>query len=424
MSLALDQSHDTNHQEFFKLAGTFGVPDFVKSATFEDVNGPADKSLPPHNYGWPATKEFPVHTAAATWTSAGMLITKKADCNDTKYDFVLDRLLKAARYHGIFDEVQKLIVKASTFTPTDDLPDSDFAVVLFDENNNKLRHLALRNSLEVKAAADYLHKYRDSFSFHTRQNMAERILDKANQYGTSLGNLEDFVEKQAGYGDCPSASIAELLWNRIKLIGQIDKPNETQIELAKMAKSIMDNPGAIHTPAAMQKIASIVDSVDRAYGITYSAAVPAPEDVLFQVSRKVANKIASEHVHTISGNIYKLADFNRLDLDETRKMLGDGFVDSITTGGLYVDLEKVSDVVPTLPRGDANLLDRLLAETGIAPHAKEAAHKSGMLNRDELQKMAADYAEQVQPRQKIAEAKPEQTSHAQAIFSMVNSLKN
>ena len=89
-------------------------------------------------------------------------------------------------------------------------------------------------------------------------------------------------------------------------------------------------------------------------------------------------------VHTMSGNIYKRADFNSASLDGIRDVMGEDFAEAISAGGLYVSEEKLAEVLPTLPRGDAELFDQLLQSMGIFPVAKEAATKSGGFNNEEL----------------------------------------
>ena len=60
-----------------------------------------------------------------------------------------------------------------------------------------------------------------------------------------------------------------------------------------------------------------------------------------------------------------------------------------------MDIEKLSEVLPTLPRSDAETFDRLLSEAGIEPFAKEAAQEQQGLTKQDLFALAASYDAQV-----------------------------
>ena len=69
-------------------------------------------------------------------------------------------------------------------------------------------------------------------------------------------------------------------------------------------------------------------------------------------------------------------------------MMGTDFADAISAGGLFVSSEKLAEIVPTLPRGDAELFDRMLNSVGIHPVAKEAAHTRGGFDDADLRALA------------------------------------
>lgn len=429
MTLILDQTSDTNHQDLHRILTSYGTPDFVKKASFEDILGPLDEKLPAQCYAHPGQGKFPCHTAAATWVSTGFLMDKKAEFNSRTFSHIWDNLSKAAQYHGIEGECKSLVEKIASDSaiPESKLADSDFALIFNAPDGSRERHLPVRNNKEVKAAANFLKKFKDKFPFEVRQKIAETLLDKANRYGTSLGELDDFLEKQAGRGACPSEHIADLIWSRVQILRGINKSAEAQVELAKLAKLALTNKEKVQHPEALQKIAGIIDEVDRTYGIKHSATVPAPEDVLFSVTAKAASKVRTEHVALTNGSIYKVEDFKKVALNDMRDVMGNDFADAISTGGLFVDPGKVAEIVPTLPRGDADLLDRVMHDNSINPFAKEAAHEPSGISKDDLTKLAAYHeSRQLVPKVKQAAAKSEyveEPSRGAAIASMVTALR-
>ena len=146
----------------------------------------------------------------------------------------------------------------------------------------------------------------------------------------------------------------------------------------------------------MQKLAAFVDTFDRANGIVqdYGHSVARPEDVLFTVTEKTAAQVKAAHVPMTSGNIYKVADLQAVKLDSIRDWMGSEFADEVSVGGLHVNMDKLAELLPTLPRGDAEHFDRLLSDNGIAPFAKEAAHVPEGLSRQDLFDLAARYSTQ------------------------------
>ena len=94
--------------------------------------------------------------------SSAFFFDKQAACPNSKPTKIEARLLEAADFWGISAPGVGLKEKAADAGQDDlsKLPDEDFAWV-----QGRERHLPLRNALEVKAAAEYLHKWRDEFAF-------------------------------------------------------------------------------------------------------------------------------------------------------------------------------------------------------------------------------------------------------------------
>ena len=58
------------------------------------------------------------------------------------------------------------------------------------------------------------------------------------------------------------------------------------------------------------------------------------------------------------------------------------------TSGLYVDTIKMAEIVPTLPRDDAQLLDTLMEQSGVSPIAKQASSQDSSLSTKDLRELA------------------------------------
>lgn len=365
----LDQRADLNGTEMLFIYRTCDPPEFVKAASSMQLCG--DENLAPHLLALQG-RLYPMHTAAATWMSSAFFEQKKAQLSPQQQATVSRRLADAALHFGITGYVQQLrsTLDKQADLSLDVLPDNEFAYVWRSEQGDKQRHWPLRNALEVKAAASALAQHRDRFTYADRAKIASRILDKAGDYGAALGDGQyDLLERIAGYGVCAAKQACDLLRQRAGLT----RDPEIGEELRKLAAMIEAEPVRVQHPAALHDLAQVVDTVDRALRVKYSAEFPRPEDVLFQLNQKTAAVLLDEHVTLLNGSFYKLADLEELPLDALQEVLGAAFARSVASGGLYGDRSKLAEVLPILPRDDADLFDTLAEAHGIQPATKFAA---------------------------------------------------
>jgi hypothetical protein len=71
--------------------------------------------------------------------------------------------------------------------------------------------------------------------------------------------------------------------------------------------------------------------------------------------------------------VYKKAELESIKLDEIKDLFGNEFADRVSSGGLFVDSEKLAEELATLPRGDAGLFDKLVDGLGIKTAYKQAS---------------------------------------------------
>ena len=391
----MDQVKDSNAVEFYRITKLYEPPEFVKAASSEELRGAGN--LPRSAFADPIRELFPLHTKAAVWTSFAFFqqnrgLYKKAD----DAQLVESRIVRAARELGLTKELKQLKEASDANRPADDndLSDDDFAVILYNEGV-KERHMPMRNALEVKKAAEYLQRYRNDFVYNDRRAIADRILQKVAQYGAALGDKAEFLEKVAGYGACTAKEAVQAILTRVSVSRRgPGSLTPLQTDMLKLAEIFEEKPAQLHEPGMRVKLAGVMDSFDRAVGLTHmvrEGKLDQVEDVIFHLTGSKMASAQKEHTSTITGNIYKLADVERLKLDDIRELLGDEIARSVTADGLHVNGEKAAEVIPTLPRGDAALLDSLMGETGLAPVAKEASAQAVQLERSFLQEIAKRY---------------------------------
>jgi len=387
----IDQTGDLNGQQLYRLSKLYPLPEFVKKASSQDIFGSDD--LETHQYADPAHRLFPCHTAPATYVSTLFFMDKRAELSPEACEQVDARLDQFAFMYGIGERIADLREKIATAIDANiELTDDDYALVLSageSPSGVKEAYYPLRNALEVKRAAEYLSENRDAIPYEYRHRMATSILKKANVVGAGLGDLDEFLLKQAGEGACLASEVVELLAERAILLRRGARP-ELAEQIEKMAAAIAKQPAVAQDSEQLVEIANIIDQVDRASGLKARYDdLTCPEDVFFSITSKVASQIRNEHVSTTSGSIYRLDDMDALKVSDVKDVMGDDFAEAISTSGLFISPEKLAEVAPTLPRGDAELFDQLLNSVGITPVAKEAAHVANRLEKEDLIRLAS-----------------------------------
>lgn len=372
----LDQNNDKNGQQLYRLSRLTNLPHFVKSANSEEIYG--NDELENYQFADRVHRQFPCHTAAATYISALFFMDKKAELSEDMASMLEHRIDDFAFLHGILDRISVLKEKITTEEKNAKaLSDSDYALILDPQESGsgkKEYYWPMRNILEVKKAAEALQTYQKDITYAQRQKIASRILDKVNEFNVDLSDLLSFVEKQAGLGSTTVYDVVNMLTERSKLLkfaGKHDYANK----LAEMTEKISTNPLCIHDDGQLIKLASLVDMIDRESGLDkWISDLKPVENILFSLNVKMASDFRTNHFSMPSGNIYNLNDIDKLKLGDIKATLGNDIAEAMSAGNLLLSPEKVAEVAPTLPREDANLFDKLLSERGIKPIAKEAEH--------------------------------------------------
>lgn len=173
------------------------------------------------------------------------------------------------------------------------------------------------------------------------------------------------ISSMAGLGvTVKEAAISQL--KRRALNANTEPEKRAADALSKLAGILERAEVEILPQATLEKVALALDAFDRFTGLDkqYGDSLAYPEDVLFSFTKKSADQIKNELIAMTNGSTYWLSDMVKSGQDAF-EVLGDirsEMVDA-TTGML--DMYKVSEIVPTLPRPDANLLDNALQMLGV-----------------------------------------------------------
>lgn len=359
----IDQSNDGAGIGLHNMTKLYDVPEFVKSASAVAITGQGSE-LPPNVYGDTRNLKFPCHSSPATYVSMAYFLDQEKSLGKVA-SAIKSRILGAADYFGIRADVDALIEKhaGQQSHSEDDLPDSDFAMVVRFEDGTKNRSYPLRNHDEVKAAASWIEKYASDLNFHDRKVIASKILEKSAEFSVKLPN-EDTINMFAANGLVSRTKAANMLFDRAKALKTLKRDPEIQNMLAKTAQHVLSS-----SSVDLDKAASIIDGVDREYNFKLLGSA----SDLYTLSVKKASKLANDHIQLTNGSVYEKTALEAIKLDDIGDVFGASFADRVSSGGLFVDAEKLAEELATLPRNDANLFDRLVDGLGVKTAYKQAS---------------------------------------------------
>ena len=309
-----DQSSDTSGRQYHQLLASYGLEDYCKQASREEVSG--GPGVPRNLYADLVHSRFYCGTAPATAMSAAFFYAQKRALDASYVDVVEKRIKAAADFFSIAPVVERIrdTVASKEAHVESSLPDSDFALV-WESGPSKERHYPLRNALEVKTAAEYLVKEGRQFDFKDRCTMARKVLAKAAQLKIVPAE-QDTLSRIAGLGTASAEGAAQVLFKRAVYLKAAGQDQPLQRELAKLAKWLMDNPDQAHLPTTLYKVACVVDGADKKHNIS---AFDAPEDELFLITEKSAASFKRGHVALKNGAIYEADALGTLPLVDVKK---------------------------------------------------------------------------------------------------------
>lgn len=391
----LDHTCDLSGRETHRLQSLYGQPEWVKSASHDQKCGDPEQ-LPPHVYADPTGKLYPCHTKAATWMSATFFFDRKDQIEPGKAELIQTRILKAADYFACRGEINELIAKIekNANDALRQLSDDDFALVWKYPDNSSDRHWPIRNAKEVQFAAQHFVTHRDKLAFADRHRVANKILDKALEFGAHLEGRDALLEKAAARGGCAARDAADAFEKRATLTRQTHA--DMSAEMKKMAEIIRQYPQQARGLESLIKLATHLDDFDRMTNLVKlygDGGLDRPEDVLFVVTEKCAGEFVRAHVETTTGNTYAIHDLEKASVEQVREWMGDEFVEAVTIGDMFVDGAKMAAIVPTLDRGAATMFDRMMAAAAVQPVLQDKA-ATVILRPKDLAALASQYQPQ------------------------------
>jgi len=316
-------------------ANTIDVPSYVKQANALDITG--SEELSQGLFADPGNRRWPFHTKAAVWTSARQLAAIPSASS-----VYVDRIKTAAQVYGIRSDVDALF---NSIDKKEEQVNTPYGLTVIDNNDQPLNLFPLRNPTEIQKAAQYLLDYRQQIHLGDRQQFAENIIKQAQVHNIEFDlTTMDFLNKQAGEGDCSTGALKEAVYTRIHLVGK-----DEQDSLRKLAAAIMGPT----TRTARKKIAAVLDSIDRDYNLT--SVVEPPEDVLFAVTPQSQQILDQHYIRLSNGEAFSKSAAQQLTESEITTWMGSDVASQVCDPLNGVDVEQLAKLASTF---DENAVQR------------------------------------------------------------------
>ena len=356
---------DVNQQTLYALDKLTGVPDFVKSATIETQAEIGQ--LPAHVFADPQHRKFPVHTKAATWLANAYFKHASAHYSTEERRLIQDRISKAASFWKIGSQVtgfNQQWDRLHVFHAPKDLPDEQYALI-YKTAGHTIRKFPIPNAACVKLAGERLFADRHKYTFPMRKFAARRILRAQKQAKVQFQpETAEYLARAAGEGSAFPADIATKLAQRAIMVKR--QYPDLAMKLAEIAEAIENEK--ILPASRLEKLAGLVDSVDQSTGLFryYYEGVPMPEEFLYDIQEKEAQAFLDSHIQLQTGATYPLSQLKKLPLSKIAEVMGKEFADAVSANG-KISWDKFAEIAPTLPRGDAKLLESIIKSAQESP---------------------------------------------------------
>jgi len=357
----MDFLTDKNLQFLHSLTSVVNPPEFVKQAM--EVDTEAIEKLPDTAFANATHREYPCHTKEACWTSylywQGAPRRQLDKCAELSIDLNFNKFID---FWNLEKEANEML--SSFEKKSEELTPDKYAIVT-NVKGTTYKLYPIHDDVSVKtSSATFMHSH-SNYPYSTRKLCAAKILDASKKHNVCLPEDEvSYLQKAAGIGIGEPIKIKKEINNRIALAKKINRSNnEIYEKLADTVTHIVNKDYCL--PEQMSKLAQAIDLFDAATGVdSYYSDIASPEEVCFTTTLNDMEKVAAEVAHSVTlsnGVSFKLAE-----LIKAGKDLFDVVDSNLWNDVAGNDMEvKLAEILPTLPRDDAELITRLAPEFNI-----------------------------------------------------------
>jgi hypothetical protein len=344
---------------------------YSNCSAFPSKQAGVPDALPHTAYADPVARRFPCHSKEAVLVSAAYLYGQMA--LGTPYDStapigtVCARMDKAAKFFNATLELESIKAAAEDVKVPEhaeiELPDEVYVLNETHDGKKVLRYPAV-NAKTAAAAGSALVANRKLYPYAWRKNAAATALSRIMAFDAPVApDTIECLSKMAGFVTADSKTAGyDLMCVAERLRGEL-------------AATVRNTAVAVGTGAIKSsEFESVCGMLDSAAATLSVGARFMAEDMLFSVPREKQAE-APKTVELTTGGVYSIADLVQAPID-TYRILGDDVASELVDNSGAIDADKLSVVLPTLPRPDASVLETALGGVSIHSTSKEASDAS------------------------------------------------
>lgn len=282
---------------------------------------------------------------------------------------IAKRLIKRAESYGIHLEIRSLLMDHLKQAFQEDTP------------SESQKSYPLRNSKEVKTAADWFFRYRHKLAYARRRELATEILRKAGEFCLKLdGQIEDILCKSAGLGISSLDTIVENLNQRLIYLNRNGFHEEEKKLAAWLDKIAKTDEETFYKCGDARKLAEDIDKIDRDTRLIYKCAWEGepsfmrpfllPEDWIYSLTKKEVDPLKNLVRNVKTGKYYLPEDLTKLDGGLFQELIGEPSWTKVAVGN-FVDPLALNEWLKEASMDKARLFDGVMEACGVLPFGQK-----------------------------------------------------
>jgi hypothetical protein len=334
----MDHISDKNNSMLYKLAKSVELPEFV--ADHEQMTEKEASSLSRDCFADRVKKQYPIHTEADTWLSVAYY-SKYASARDTEIE---EKLKKAVSFWGIEDSMVNLknelvgdIEKKAT-----DYTNSRIAISYVYDGEAK-SSTSVGDIDELQKVATDLVKNATKYPYEMRKSVSRQVISAEKRLeGALTKESKDILYKTAGYATSNKENILDVLNTKKYEHGEhsklASKLDDAYVLIEKVAGDV-----EFVEPVLIDKVASMLDKIDRFVGLHHRYDYTPPERVLYNTTLNDVNNFNSENV-VLHGNTVISKQALEKKANEVQELYNDVFnIKAVSFQDVLDNLDKLSE---------------------------------------------------------------------------------
>lgn len=285
---------------------------------------------------------------------------------------IQSKIAACAKVWGIEADVKGALAKIAASTAQlgeEQLPDADFALCQ-EHKGSKIRKFAAVDAETTVDAAIAFHDNRAKYPLAWRKQAAVNLLARAQSFDALLPEyVNEYLHKAAGFAVATQASVDQILIERANRSSYVG--DEASAKLASILGDLAENEDLRHNVDRVNEVVELIDNYDRSMKLAqfYGHGVSLPEELLAITEPKLAKLAGQER------NFVRLVNGHTVDI---RHLDGDT-LDTVSDGLAKLSHAKLADILPTLPKPEADLLVQLMPKTAAVAAPEIAGPSMGQM---------------------------------------------